>query len=279
MLAPPPTARVKSQRLFDSFTNPSTCQGPYFASTLSFAPFFRSSPADQSANLVVVNNSQIKTPSDHAFRNQGILVSFSPVGSHSGSNISPTVLISLPITAALTSMAMSAAATSSSPDYSITALPAVMSQPPCVYNCLIPIELADPSGRDDVSNDCAGPSAPNDVLDVLTGCIETVCKSSTSAYAATASSLYESYCRSIYGTASFSQAFVAESSAAASSSIAAAKSASKERKQRIEYEYEHNSDSDSDSDSKSYWQELVGDVEPSLSVILIPVFCSLAFEK
>ena len=133
---------------------------------------------------------------------------------------------SLPMPAASTNMAMSAAATSSSPDYSITALRAVISQPSCVYNCLIPIGLADPSGCDDVSNDCACLSAPNEVLDVLTGCIETVCKSSTSAYAVSATSLYESYCESIYGTASFSQAFVAESSAAASSSIAAAMSAS-----------------------------------------------------
>lgn len=141
---------------------------------------------------------------------------------------SPTAVPnSLPMPAASTSMPISAAATSSSPAYSITALPAVISQPSCVYNCLIPIGLADPSGCDDVSNDCACLSAPNDVLDVLTGCIETVCKSSTNVYAATATSLYESYCQSIYGTASFSQAFVAESSAAASSSIAAAISASK----------------------------------------------------
>lgn len=140
---------------------------------------------------------------------------------------SPTAVPnSLPMPTASTSPAASAAATSSSPEYSITALPAVISQPSCVYNCLIPIGLADPSGCDDVSNDCACLSAPNDVLDVLTGCVETVCKSSTSAYAATATSLYESYCQSIYGTASFSQAFVAESSAAASSSVAAAKSAS-----------------------------------------------------
>ena len=137
--------------------------------------------------------------------------------------ISPTAVpSSLPMPAASTSMAVSASATSSSPAYSITALPAVLSQPSCVYNCLIPIGLADPSGCDDVSNDCACLSAPNDVLGVLTGCIETVCKSSTSVYADAVTSLYESYCQSVYGTASFSQAFVAESSAAASSSIAAA---------------------------------------------------------
>lgn len=154
------------------------------------------------------------------------LLFFLLLGLTQGQTSSTTVPNSLPMPAASTSMAMSAAATSSPPEYSITALPAVMSQPTCVYNCLIPIGLADPSGCDDVSNDCACLSAPSDVLDVLTGCVETVCKSSTSAYAATATSLYESYCQSIYGTASFSQAFVAESSAAASSSVAAAKSAS-----------------------------------------------------
>ena len=131
---------------------------------------------------------------------------------------------SLPIPAESTSTALSAAATPSSPDYTITALPAVKSQPSCVFNCMIPIGLADPSGCDDVSNDCACLSAPNDVLDFLTSCVDTVCKSSTSAYAATATSLYESYCQSIYGTTSFSQAFAAESSAAASSSVAAARS-------------------------------------------------------
>ena len=131
---------------------------------------------------------------------------------------------SLPMPAASTSMALSAAATSSSPDYTITALPAAKSQSSCVYNCLLPIGLADPSGCDDISNDCACLSAPGDVLDFLTGCVETVCKSSTSAYAANATSLYESYCRSIYGSATFSQAFEAESSAAASSSVAAAMS-------------------------------------------------------
>ena len=181
----------------------------------------------------------------------------------------PAVPNSLPITAASTSLAMSAAATSSSPDYSITALPAVISQPPCVYNCLIPIGLADPSGCDDVSNDCACLSAPNDVLDVLTGCIETVCKSSTSAYAATATSLYESYCQSIYGTASFSQAFVAESSAAASSSIAAAQSASK-----------GSSTSASTTTTPSPTGKSLSVMwKPSLLVISTPVFCSLAFEK
>lgn len=139
---------------------------------------------------------------------------------------STAILNSLPQQPGSTSMAISAATTFSSPEYSITALPAVMSQPSCVFNCLIPIGLADPSGCNDVSNDCACLSAPSDALDVLTNCVQTVCQSSTSAYAATATSLYQSYCQSIYGTANFSQAFVTESSAAASSSIAAAKSVS-----------------------------------------------------
>jgi hypothetical protein len=116
------------------------------------------------------------------------------------------------------STASGSAPTSSSPPYSITALPQVVSQPSCIFNCLIPIGLADPSGCDDVTNDCACLSAPADVLDVLTGCVETVCKSSTSAYAAVVTSLYESYCKSIYGTAVFTSAFSAEAAAAASSS-------------------------------------------------------------
>lgn len=69
-------------------------------------------------------------------------------------------------------------------------------------------------------------SAPADVLDVLTGCVETVCKSSTGAYAAVATSLYESYCNSIYGTAVFTSAFSAEAAAAASTSSEILESAS-----------------------------------------------------
>ena len=111
-----------------------------------------------------------------------------------------------------------------SPDYTITAVPAVRSQPSCIYNCLIPIGLADPSGCDDVTNDCACLSAPADAMDVLTDCVNTVCKSSTSEYGASATSLYQSYCQSVYGSMSFSQAFLAESSADASSSLAAAAS-------------------------------------------------------
>ena len=112
---------------------------------------------------------------------------------------------------------MAATASASTAEYSITALPAVIGQPSCVFNCLIPIGLADPSGCDDVTNECACLSAPSDVLDVLTGCVETVCMSSTSAYAAVATSLYQSYCQSVFGTAQFSQAFVSESAAAAAS--------------------------------------------------------------
>jgi hypothetical protein len=118
----------------------------------------------------------------------------------------------------------------SAAEYTITALPAVTGQPSCIFNCLIPIGLADPSGCDDVTNECACLNAPNDVLDVLNGCIQTVCKSSTSAYAAIATGLYESYCQSVFGTAQFSQAFSSESAAAAASaasSSAASASATK----------------------------------------------------
>jgi hypothetical protein len=105
-------------------------------------------------------------------------------------------------------------------EYSITALPAVQSQPSCIFNCLIPIGLADPSGCDDVTNECACLNAPNDVLGFLADCVQTVCTSSTSSYAAVVTNLYESYCQSVFGTAEFSQAFSMEAAAAASSSIA-----------------------------------------------------------
>jgi len=96
----------------------------------------------------------------------------------------------------------------------------VTSQPSCIFNCLIPIGLADPSGCDDVTNACACLSAPALALNVITECIKSVCMSSTSAYAGIATSLYESYCVSIYGTAEFTSAFSAEAMAAASSSTA-----------------------------------------------------------
>jgi len=83
---------------------------------------------------------------------------------------------------------------------------------------MVPIGLADPSGCDDVTENCACLSAPADAIDFLTSCIATVCKSSTSEFAASATSLYDSYCNSVYGTATFSEAFVEESSAAAASS-------------------------------------------------------------
>lgn len=135
---------------------------------------------------------------------------------------------------AMSGMSMSesaAASTSTSPDYTITALPAVQSAPSCVFNCLIPIGLADPSGCDDVSEDCACLSAPADVLNFLTECVNTVCpSSSSSAYGASATSLYGSYCQSVYGNATIAQAFSAESSAdaaaAASSSIASVEASS-----------------------------------------------------
>ena len=119
-------------------------------------------------------------------------------------------------------MNMSASSTSvdNSPPYSITALPAVVSQNPCVFNCLIPIGLADPTGCDDVTENCACLSAPIEAAGFLTDCVATVCKSSTDAFASTATSLYESYCLSVYGSASISAAVAADSSsdAAATSS-------------------------------------------------------------
>lgn len=118
------------------------------------------------------------------------------------------------------SIASTATANVSAEEYSITALPAVTGQPSCVFNCLIPIGVADPSGCDDVTNECACLNAPNDVLDVLTDCVQTVCKSSTSAYAAIVTGLYQSYCQSVFGSAQFSQAFSSEAAAAAASSTA-----------------------------------------------------------
>ncbi|KAF4633689.1 hypothetical protein G7Y89_g4426 [Cudoniella acicularis] len=100
----------------------------------------------------------------------------------------------------------------------ITALPAVKSQTSCVFNCLIPIGLADSSGCDDVTENCACLSAPSDVLEFFTNCIATVCQTNTAAFVSTATSLYESYCNSVYGSVTFSEAFAEESSAAAMSS-------------------------------------------------------------
>lgn len=131
----------------------------------------------------------------------------------------------------MSSMSMSSAtATSSSPDYSITADPAVASlasAAPCVFNCLNPIGLADPSGCDDVSNDCACLSAPIEAQQVITECINTVCSSSTSSYAALATSLYQSYCHALYSNSSLASATSADSSsdaAAAASSSSSGKS-------------------------------------------------------
>ena len=126
----------------------------------------------------------------------------------------------------MSAMTVSAPASISTAEYSITALPAVIAQANCVWNCLIPIGLADPSGCDDVTNECACLSAPADVLDVLTGCISTVCTESKSAYAASATSLYESYCTSAFGSMQFAMAFTAAASADAASSSMAAASAS-----------------------------------------------------
>ena len=113
-----------------------------------------------------------------------------------------------------TSAMATSTSTSSSPDYSITAVPGVVSMQssiPCIYNCLIPIGLADPSGCDEVSNDCACLSAPAGAQQVISDCINTVCNSSTSQYASTAVSLYQSYCNSAYPASLLSSATSAES--------------------------------------------------------------------
>ena len=125
------------------------------------------------------------------------------------------------VTSSIPSMSITVPASVSTAAYSITALPAVIAQPACVWNCLIPIGLADPSGCDDVTNECACLSAPADVLDVLTGCISTVCTESQSAYAASVTSLYESYCTSAFGSMQFQIALTSEAAAAATSSILA----------------------------------------------------------
>ncbi|OCL07548.1 hypothetical protein AOQ84DRAFT_377579 [Glonium stellatum] len=57
-------------------------------------------------------------------------------------------------------------------------------------------------------------------MSVLTDCVATVCKSSTSSYAAVVTSLYQSYCNSVFSTAQFSSAIAAEATAAASTTAA-----------------------------------------------------------
>jgi hypothetical protein len=110
-------------------------------------------------------------------------------------------------------MSPTSSSVDNSPKYTITALPAVASQDSCVYNCLIPIGLADCSGCDDVTENCACLSAPIEAVAFLTDCVTSVCKSSTNAFASSATSLYESYCSSVYGSASLSAATVADKSA------------------------------------------------------------------
>lgn len=106
-------------------------------------------------------------------------------------------------------------------EFSITALPAVTALPACVANCLIPIGLADASGCDDVTNDCACLSAPAGAMGEITDCINTVCTASTAAYGSMAVSQYNSYCMSIYGPASISSAAAQESASDASASATA----------------------------------------------------------
>jgi hypothetical protein len=87
----------------------------------------------------------------------------------------------------------------------------IQSSIPCIYNCLIPIGLADPSGCDVVDNDCACLSAPSGAQELITDCINTVCETSTSLYASMATSLYQSYCNGAYSADRLSSAISAES--------------------------------------------------------------------
>jgi hypothetical protein len=109
--------------------------------------------------------------------------------------------------------------------YSLTMLPAASAAPGCVFNCLNDAGLRGASGCDfDLTNDCACLSAPAGSNDFLTSCVATVCSSSTAAYETTIGSLYNSYCSSIYGSASLASASSAEASmnaAAAASSMSA----------------------------------------------------------
>ncbi|KAE8452081.1 hypothetical protein EG329_002247 [Mollisiaceae sp. DMI_Dod_QoI] len=151
-------------------------------------------------------------------------------------------LVSLALAASSTTMDMSGSETTmvmsstaadasstpvdTSPPYTITALPAVKNQTSCVFNCLIPIGLADSSGCDDVTENCACLSAPVDAEAFFSTCIQTVCGSSTSAYLASATSLYESYCLSIYGSSSLAAATTANIQADASAASSASSSSS-----------------------------------------------------
>jgi hypothetical protein len=164
------------------------------------------------------------TPAHSSLSIQLITMKLSPVKSLlSGFALA---ILSSPILAqvnsTITSVSTATASTNNSAlEYSITALPAVINQTSCVFNCLIPIGLADPSGCDDITNDCACLSAPVDVMDALTSCIQTVCKSSTSQFADSATSLYSSYCVSVYGADPISSAISANSVSDASAAASA----------------------------------------------------------
>ncbi|RHZ64898.1 uncharacterized protein CDV56_100873 [Aspergillus thermomutatus] len=143
---------------------------------------------------------------------------------HAASSTTSSIGSGMVMSTEMPTSSMSSMATStfnvSAAEYTITALPNVASQPACVFNCLIPIGLADPSNCDDVTNQCACLNAPVDAMSVLTDCVATVCKSSTSAYAAAATSLYESYCNSVFGTSQFSSAVSAAATAATATTSA-----------------------------------------------------------
>jgi hypothetical protein len=126
--------------------------------------------------------------------------------------------IGLAMSQSMSSMspAPTASVNNSAAEFSITGLPAVTALPACVANCLIPVGLADASGCDDVTNDCACLSAPAGAMGEITDCVNTVCTGSTASFVSMAVSQYSSYCLSIYGSASLSSAAAQESSSSAS---------------------------------------------------------------
>jgi len=108
-------------------------------------------------------------------------------------------------------MMTTASVNNSEVSYSLTMLPAATAAAGCVFNCLTAAGLRGSSGCDfDLTNDCACLSAPAGSNDFLTSCVATVCKSSTDAAESTITSLYNSYCSSIYGPESLSAASSAE---------------------------------------------------------------------
>jgi CFEM domain len=119
--------------------------------------------------------------------------------------------------------------------YSLTALPVASSLPICVFNCLNDAGLRGVGGCDfDLTNDCACLDAAYGADDFLTSCVATVCTETASAgaYEAIATSVYNSYCLSLYGLSSISSASSSgvaaqESSAPSNASSATSPSSTK----------------------------------------------------